>query len=99
MKQPDSGGAPAPAQSAQHAQWEQPEEGRAPAEILPVLAVEGRGVALGVRARRIALDATRAAAAPAFLAHLVAFGGEAIAVAEQAAANHDGSAYSAGAGR
>ena len=99
MKTQDSGRASSPARGAQETKRKKADQRRPPAEILPVLAVEGAGVAFGVLAGRVPLDTPLPATALTRPAHRVPLGDEAEPMPEQAAANHDRTPYPAGAGR
>lgn len=76
-----------PAQRTSQPEWNQAKR-RASADVLTILAVEGRGIALRVRRRRIALGSARPAAALTAPAHRVRVAPEAIAMAQETTAQH-----------
>ena len=79
--------AASPAQGTSEPKGEQPHR-RPAAELLTVLTVKGGGVPTRIRRGRIALGSTHAAAALAPPAHGGASAREAVAVAEETAAQH-----------
>src|SRR4051794_9481672 len=90
----DGSGTVSFAPAVEQAQRKQCEEGRAPAQVMTVLAIEGAGVPAGVGSGCVALGAARAAAAFAFPAHRFVFAREAKPMAEDATAEHHGRDYS-----
>jgi hypothetical protein len=84
--------------SLQHAQWKQPKERSAPADVLAVLAIEGPRVPRGVECRPILLRAACSAAALAFPSHRDFVARETEAMTEQTTPEHRDPAYN-GAGK
>jgi hypothetical protein len=72
------------------AQREHSQQGGAPAELVSVFAVKGFGVVAGLGGRLVGLLSAGVAVAFAFPVHDRAFGPEPVAVAEYAAAEHQG---------
>jgi hypothetical protein len=72
------------------AQREHSQQGGAPAEIISVFAIKRFGVVAGLSRRLVGLLSAGVAVAFAFPVHDRAFGPESVAVAEYAAAEHQG---------
>jgi hypothetical protein len=89
-RQSRSGSRPAPAPGAKQAQRKESQEGRTPAEILPVLSVESPRVHGGVFGRLVELLSAGVTAASAVPAHRVALAFEAIPMAEHPTTQHHG---------
>ncbi|GAA2759055.1 hypothetical protein GCM10009872_44150 [Actinopolymorpha rutila] len=89
---------PTPAQGAygaDNAKREQSDKRGAPAKIRTVLTVEGRGVPTRVGGGGVALAAGVATTALAPPDHGLPLGGEAVPMAEDPTAQHDGASYGA----
>jgi hypothetical protein len=79
----------AASQQARQPYRQQPDQGRAPTEVLAILPVQAPRVAGRLLRARVLLGPSSAATAAALPAHGRAISGEAKAMAEELAAHHD----------
>lgn len=87
LRTPDSVATPAATDSVNQAKRKQSERGAA-ADLLPAIAIERGGVAIGIGRTRIALGSAGATAALTVPAHRRPVAAEAVTMAQELAAQH-----------